>query len=75
MTNTPLRNIDTNLIPIGEDCFRLELIGPGEQLSHDGERFGKDLRQFSYGGGYKQVLCPYWQKTHYGTVRCLATAL
>lgn len=73
MVGTQLKKIDTNLIPIGEDCFRLVLIKPGESLSRDLERFGKDLRQYNFDGVYKQVLCPYWQRTNYGTVRCLAT--
>jgi len=42
----------------------------GEKLSADIAQFGKDLREFSYRPGYKEVLCPYWRKTDYGMIRC-----
>ncbi|MBK6651926.1 MAG: hypothetical protein IPG42_20895 [Betaproteobacteria bacterium] len=58
------------LIPSGRFCYRLEPITPGEVMANDLERYGKDLREHSYGGGMKQVLCPYWIRTDHGTVRC-----
>jgi len=39
-------------------------------LSDDIAAFGKALREFAYVPGRKEVLCPYWQRTDYGTVRC-----
>ena len=61
---------DTSVIPSGEYCYRLAKKRDGEILSIDLERFGKDLREWDYHGDYKAVLCPYWQTTYYGTVRC-----
>lgn len=61
---------DSSLIPSGGFCYRVEEIRDGEVLSDDIERFGKDLREFRYHGNHKEVLCPYWQRTDYGTVRC-----
>lgn len=61
---------DKSIIPPGEYCYRIVEIQDGEVLSDDIDRFGKDLREYSYGGGYKEILCPYWQRTDYGTVRC-----
>ena len=61
---------DTSLIPPGEYCYRVERIQPGEILSKDVERYGKDLREYSYHRGYKCILCPYWRRTDYGTVIC-----
>ncbi len=57
-------------IPPGEYCYRVEPIREGEVLSREISRFGKDLREYSYCKGYKSVLCPYWRRTDYGTVRC-----
>ena len=42
----------------------------GEVLCLDLERFGKDVREYVYHKGTKEVLCPYWHKTDYGMVRC-----
>ncbi|MDE0514469.1 MAG: hypothetical protein OXI88_22140 [Gammaproteobacteria bacterium] len=61
---------DTSVIPIGEYCYRLVKKRDGEILIRDGERFGKDIREYDYKGDYKAILCPYWQTTDYGTVRC-----
>ena len=65
MTNDPTK------IPPGEDCYRLYPIREGEVLSNNSEEYGNNLREFSFLGNYKQVLCPYWEKTDYGTVKCL----
>ena len=61
---------DAALIPAGTYCYRVEPIAPDEVLVLDIERFGKDLREFSWHPGYKEVLCPYWRRTDYGMVRC-----
>ena len=57
-------------IPPGEHCYRVYPLREGEVLVDDLARFGRDLREFLYRPGFKQVLCPYWQRTDYGTVRC-----
>lgn len=62
--------MDITVIPPGEYCYRIRKIEPGEILSTDVDRYGKDLREYSYHKGYKSVLCPYWKRTDYGTVRC-----
>ena len=61
---------DASLIPAGEYCYRVVKIEDGEVLSRDIDRFGKDLREYEYHDGYKCILCPYWNRTDYGTVRC-----
>jgi hypothetical protein len=62
--------MDASLIPSGEYCYRVVKIREGEILSRDLEKFGRELREARYHGEYKRVLCPYWQSTEYGTVRC-----
>lgn len=62
--------MDTSLIPPGEYCYRIVKIGEGETLSRDISKFGRELREYPYHGAYKEVLCPYWHRTEYGTVRC-----
>lgn len=63
---------DPASIPPGEYCYRVYPIREGEKLSTNAEEFGKSLREYSYKAGlYKQVLCPYWQRTDYGTLKCL----
>lgn len=61
---------DSELIPHGQNCYRLVPIAPGEVLDLDVWRYGMDLREFPYRGGWKEVLRPYWRRTGYGTVRC-----
>lgn len=39
-------------------------------MANDIDRYGKDLREFSFHRGQKAVLCPYWIRTNHGTVRC-----
>lgn len=51
--------VDSSVIPPGEYCYRLVATTDGEVLVDDIERFGKDLREFSYGTEVKEVLCPY----------------
>lgn len=75
LTRTPLTANtldmkDESVIPPGGFCYRVRKISPGEVLSSDIDRFGKDLREFSFGGGFKEILCPYWRRTDYGMVRC-----
>jgi hypothetical protein len=62
--------LDPSLIPPGEFCYRIVEIQLGEILSKDAERFGRDLREFRYDSFTKEVLCPYWQRSEYGTIRC-----
>lgn len=61
---------DESLIPNGPFCYRLVEIEEGEVLSRDIERCGIDLREFPYRPGWKQVACPYYARTNYGTVKC-----
>ena len=48
---------------------------PGEVLDNDVRRFGMELRQYTFGGNYKSVLCPFWEQTEYGIVRCRHTGI
>ena len=69
--DTEYTNIrDATQIPPGEYCYRVVELAEGEVLSKDIERFGKDLREFSYRPGLKEILCPYWRKTDFGMVCC-----
>ena len=61
---------DSSRIPAGQFCYRIVPLQPGEVLSTEINRFGKELREYSFAPGYKEVLCPYWQRTDHGTVRC-----
>jgi len=61
---------DASVIPSGDFCYQVVELAEGEVLSKEIERFGIDLREFPYRPGLKEVLCPYWQKTDYGMVRC-----
>ena len=63
-------NKDASLIPSGSFCYRVVKVQDGEVLSRDVDRYGKDLREYSSHGDYKRVLCHYWNRTDYGTVRC-----
>lgn len=58
------------MIPAGPFCYSIVPIAVGEILSDNLERFGKELREFRYHGDTKEVLCPYWRTTDYGTVIC-----
>lgn len=59
------------LIPQGEYCYQVVELPAGElQLNPSLEEFGKERREADYIWGYKRVLCPYWQVTDHGTVRC-----
>lgn len=62
--------MDDSVIPPGDHCYRVVKIREGEILNGDINQFGKELREYRYHGNYKEVLCPYWQRTDYGTVRC-----
>lgn len=63
---------DPSIIPPGPFCYRVYPLRPGETLSTDIDQFGRSLREYAYHQGYnKEVLCPYWQRTEYGTVKCL----
>lgn len=63
--------MDKSLIPPGPFCYRVVKIRAGEIMSQDYERYGQALRESPYGNSaYKRILCPYWTKTEYTTVRC-----
>jgi hypothetical protein len=62
---------DPSKVPPGEFCYRVYPLKPDETLSTDKGQFGRSLREYSYRPGFKEVLCPYWQRTSYGTVKCL----
>ena len=64
------RPFDRSVIPSGEDCYQIVRILPGEVLSETVDRYGKELREFRFDKWHKQVLCPYWRRSDYGTVRC-----
>jgi hypothetical protein len=63
-------NKDTTVIPPGGYCYRVVRLRPNEILSEDVERFKKNLREYLFTPGWKEVLCPYWLRTDYGMVRC-----
>ena len=65
-----MANSEDALIPYGEYCYSVEVLGPGESLSNDVDRYGFDLREFRYHNDRKAILCPYWRRTSHGTVRC-----
>ncbi len=39
-------------------------------MDGDVSRYGMGLRESSHHGPWKAVLCPYWQRTTHGTIRC-----
>lgn len=61
---------DRSVIPPGGYCYFVKRLQPGEVLPDDIDRFGKDLRESSWHGDFKRVLCLYWRRTDYGMVRC-----
>lgn len=61
---------DTSIIPAGLYCYKVVRLKDGEILSRDIKCFGKDLREYPYRDGWKEVLCPYWYRTEYGMIRC-----
>lgn len=62
--------MDASLIPPGRYCYQVVKVREGEVLCKDISRFGMELRECRFHGDYKRILCPYWQTTEYGTVRC-----
>ena len=67
---TPRQCLDPMDIPPGEFCYRVFPLAEGEVLIREVEQFGKGLREYPFASNLKQVLCPYWLRTDYGTVRC-----
>ena len=65
--------MDASKIPPGSYCYRVYPLKGGEKLPTNLAEFGRELREYSYCHNHKQVLCPYWQRTIYGTVTCLFT--
>lgn len=63
---------DPTLIPPGNYCYRWVDLAPGEVASEAGPEFGRLQRECaSTMPNTKQVLCSYFERTGYGTVRCL----
>ncbi len=58
------------LIPQGDFCYSVLPIDDSVEVDPQSPRLGRDIRQASFGGDSKMVLCPYWVLTDHGTVRC-----
>lgn len=63
---------DPSLIPPGRYCYRWVDVAPCEVVPEAGPEFGRLQREsMGYHPSIKQVLCPYVERSGYGTVRCL----
>lgn len=62
-------NRDTQLIPKGKFCYRVEPLAEG-LLHPSSPEVGGQVREAKFGDKEKIVLCPYWIRTEHGTVRC-----
>ncbi len=59
------------LIPKGCYCYQYEPVTGHEDFSQGVHRLGFESREFeSKGDTNKGVLCPFWNRTEYGTIRC-----
>ena len=58
------------LIPSGDFCYRAVPSDGNEQVGLSSPRLGRDFRDATWYAGDKVVLCPYWEHTDHGTVRC-----
>jgi hypothetical protein len=56
-------------VPPGGHCYRLTVIAKEEAVPKDLSRYGFELREYS-SSGLKFSLCPHWNFTEHGTVRC-----
>lgn len=64
-----MSNRDTQFIPTGKFCYRVEPLA--ESLLHpSSSEVGGQVREAKFGDREKMVLCPYWIRTEHGTVRC-----
>jgi len=68
------------VVPIGDECFRFDAVLPGDPVTHDARGRLLDLptlertrENVCAGALRKRVMCPYWQPTRHGTVRCELT--
>ncbi len=63
---------DPSLIPSGRYCYRFVKVAPGEVVLPAGAEMGRAQRESEgYNPLVKRVLCPYFERSGYGTVRCL----
>jgi hypothetical protein len=59
------------IIPAGRFCYRVLPTEITYIIKMNSPRLGLDVREAGTGTpGEKFVLCPYWERTDYGTVRC-----
>ena len=59
------------LIPAGHFCYRVLPSEVTPIIKMDSPRLGRDMREAATRThGERVVLCPYWERTDYGTVRC-----
>lgn len=61
---------DPTKIPKGEYCYSRVAIQNNELTNGSYERFGYEVREVKTKDNDKIVLCPYWVRTEYGTIRC-----
>lgn len=64
------RKRDVSPIPPGKYCYRVVPRDPGDTFDGGVDRYGMELREYSFGSDRKQVACPHWWRTEYGTVQC-----
>ncbi len=57
-------------IPQGSFCYHVAPTDDRVMIDPTSPRLGFDLREASWVPEKKIVLCPYWVRTDYGTVRC-----
>ena len=63
---------DPSLIPPGRYCYRWVDVAPSEVVPEAGPEFGRLQRECTgFNPSVKQVLCPYHERSGYGTARCL----
>lgn len=67
-----MTKLDPELIPPGRYCYQFVPLAPGEVSLPAGPEFGRLQRECtSRLPNAKEVLCPYVERTGYGTVRCM----
>jgi hypothetical protein len=63
-------DFDDSVIPKGYFCYTVVWYGEGESEVPLTNRFGFEVREARTHERAKRVLCPHWQRTTHGTVRC-----
>jgi len=63
-------NRDVSPIPPGRYCYRVVPRETGDVFNEPSLRYGMELREYSWEHDRKQVACPHWWRTGYGTVQC-----